>query len=128
MVEVGLSPDVFAGRVGDAVPRAGEGDFEVRENGSSPAWPNNALLFPAKENLLTSFACDIPAPCETGPKLKPVDPDAKEKALLVFCSAELAGATETSVLEGWPNTKPPCEVFVLSVGIFGIPWGGFRLA
>lgn len=34
MVEVGLaaSPDVFGGRVGDPVPRAGE----VEENGSSP--------------------------------------------------------------------------------------------
>lgn len=55
VVEVGLSPDVFGGRVGDAVPRAGEGDFGVRENGSSPVWPNNILLFPAKENLFTSF-------------------------------------------------------------------------
>lgn len=55
VVEVGLSPDVFGGRVGEAVPRAGEGDFGVREKGSSPVWPNNILLFPAKENLFTSF-------------------------------------------------------------------------
>lgn len=55
VVEVGLSPDVCGGRVGDAVPRAGEVDFGVRENGSSPAWPNINLLVPPKENLFTSF-------------------------------------------------------------------------
>lgn len=55
--EVGLpaSPDVFGGRPGDAVPRAGEVDFGVRENVSSPVWPNAILPFP-KENLFASFA------------------------------------------------------------------------
>lgn len=56
MEEVGLpaSPDVFEGRVGDTVPRAGELDSEVRENVSSPVWPNTILPFP-KENLFASF-------------------------------------------------------------------------
>lgn len=99
VVEAGFSPDVFEGRVGEAVPRAGEVDFGVRENGSSPAWPNIILPFPPKENLLISFTCGIPAPCATEAKLKPVDPDAKEKPLLVLCSAELAGAAATSTLE-----------------------------
>lgn len=55
--EMGLpaSPDVFGGRAGDAVPRAGEVDFGVRENVSSPVWPNIILPFP-KENLFASFA------------------------------------------------------------------------
>lgn len=30
-------------------------------------------------------------------------PDAKEKPLLELCSAELGGATETSVLDGGPE-------------------------
>lgn len=99
VVEVGLvaSVDVFG--VGDTVPRAGEVDFGVRENGSSPVWPNTNLPFP-KDNLFTSFTCDIPAPCVTEAKLKPADPVVKEKPLLVLCSAELAGATDTSVLDG----------------------------
>lgn len=99
VVEAGLSPDGYGGRVGDPVPRAGEVDFGVRENGSSPVWPNIILPFPPKENLFKSFTCEIPTPCVTEAKLKPVDPDAKEKPLLVFCSAELAGATETSGLD-----------------------------
>lgn len=46
--EVGLSPDVFVGRVGEAVPRADE-------NVSSPVWPNIILPFPPKINLPASF-------------------------------------------------------------------------
>lgn len=48
VVEVGLSPDVFVGRVADPVPRA-------EENDSSPVWPNIILPFPPKENLFISF-------------------------------------------------------------------------
>lgn len=98
-VEVGFSTDGYGGRVGDPEPRAGEVDFGVRGNGSSPVWPNIILPFPPKENLLTSFTCEIPATCGTEAKLKPEDPDVKEKPLLELCSAELAGATETSVLD-----------------------------
>lgn len=56
VVEVGLapSPDAFGAKVGDPVPRLGELDFEVKENVSSPLWPNVILPFP-KENLLASF-------------------------------------------------------------------------
>lgn len=57
-----LSPWAFGGGVGEAVPRAGDVDLGVRENGSSPVWPNIILPFPPKENLFTSFPCDIPAP------------------------------------------------------------------
>lgn len=49
--EVGLSPDVFVGKVGDPVPRAGEND-------SSPVWPNIIFPFPPKENLFTSFPAE----------------------------------------------------------------------
>ena len=57
-VEVGLaaSPGGFGGRVGEAVRRAGEVDFGLKENPSSPAGPNPILPFTPKENLLTSFA------------------------------------------------------------------------
>lgn len=98
VVGAGFSPAVFEGRVGDAVPRAGEVDCGVRENGSSPVWPNIILPFPPKANLLTSFTCEIPAPCVTEAKLKPVDPDTKEKPLLALCSTELTGTAATSVL------------------------------
>lgn len=90
--EEALSTVTFVGGVGDAVPRAGEND-------SSTVWPNSILPFPPNENLATSLACDIPAPCETEPKPNPVDPDVKENPLLALCSAELAGAAETSVLD-----------------------------
>lgn len=57
VVEVGLAPSTvaFGAKVGDPVPRPGEVDFEVKENDSSPAWPNTILPFPPKENLLASF-------------------------------------------------------------------------
>lgn len=99
VLRAGLSPDMFRGRVGEAVPRAGEGDFGVRENGSSADWPNIILPFPPKENLFASLTCGTPAAGVTEEKLKPVAPDAKEKPLLVFCSAVLAGATGASVLD-----------------------------
>lgn len=49
------APDMFGGRAGDTVPRAGEVDFGVRETVSSPVWPKTILPFP-KENLFASFA------------------------------------------------------------------------
>lgn len=49
------SPDVFGGRPVDALAKAGEEDFGVRENASSPVWPNTRLPFP-NENLFGSFA------------------------------------------------------------------------
>lgn len=127
MEEEGFSPCVFADKVGDAVPRAGEVDLGVRENGSSPDWPNIILPFPPKVNLFTSFPCDAPDPCVTAAKLKPEDPDEKEKPLLLLCSSA-EEAAETSVFDGWPNTKPDCGVVVLSEDIFWIPCVGFRLA
>lgn len=49
------SPDIVRGGVGDPVPRAGEADFGVRENGSSPVWPNPILPLAPKGNLFPSF-------------------------------------------------------------------------
>lgn len=83
---------------------------------SSITWPNSAFPFPPKENLPASFTCDIPAPC--GTELKLGAPVAKEKPLLLVGSAELAGATDESGLDGWPNTKFPGEAVVLSAGTF----------
>lgn len=51
--EAGLSPEALGGRAGPPPPRAGDTDFGVRANGSSPFWPN--VNFPPKENLATSF-------------------------------------------------------------------------
>lgn len=98
VVEVeGLPASPVVGRrVGDAVPRAGEVDLGVMENVSSPVWPNTILPF-ANENLFTSFTWDIPVPCGTEAKLKLADPELKNP-LLVLCSIELAGATETFAL------------------------------
>lgn len=90
-VDVGLSPDVLKGGVGDAVPRAVEKE-------SSAVWPKIILPFP-KENLFRSLTCEIPVPCATEVKLSPVEAEVKEKPLLVFCSTEPTGAAETSALD-----------------------------
>lgn len=60
VVEDGLtgSLDMLGGGVREPVPRAGEVDLGVRENVSSPVWPNTILPPPLKENLLTSFTGD----------------------------------------------------------------------
>ena len=58
MVGTGLaaSPGGVGVRMGDAVRRAGEVDFGMKEKGSSPAWLKAILPFAPKANLPASFA------------------------------------------------------------------------